>query len=199
MFFLGIFLFIYLFIFCMRFSAWMKRKSFKQFSQIWHQMYYMLFFCKLYVFNHFGRSLMLASILFCTLSVFLWQEGKFRNKWCNSWAKCYYTAKISPKYCYCREHFQNALSRPALFYSFYILGMDKKKTKRGYKLIGLIGVLSGTSMLHEGHSQSRAKLDPTPHQVRVSNSIQTRIWKKLSMNLGQTFLLKGWLVGCVEA
>ena len=54
-----------------------------------------------------------------------------------------------------------------------ILGMDK--TKRDDKLLGLIGVLSRTSMLHEGHRQSRAKLDTTLHQVRVSKSIQTRI------------------------
>ena len=45
----------------------------------------------------------------------------------------------------------------------------KKKTKRGDKLLGLIGVLSGTSMLHEGHSQSHTKLEPTLLQVRVSN------------------------------
>ena len=51
-----------------------------------------------------------------------------------------------------------------------ILGTDKK-TKRDDKLIGLIGVLSGTSMLHEGHRQSRAKLEPTLQQARVSNSI----------------------------
>ena len=63
-----------------------------------------------------------------------------------------------------------------------ILGMDKKKkkkkkkkTKRGYKLLGLIGVLSGISMLHEGHRKSHAKLEPTLLQMRVSNSIQTRI------------------------
>ena len=56
-----------------------------------------------------------------------------------------------------------------------ILGMDERKTKRGYKLSGLIGVLSGISMLQEGHRQSRAKLEPTLLQVRVLNSIQTRI------------------------
>ena len=50
-----------------------------------------------YVFNHFGRSLMLVSVFSCTLSVFLWEEEKFRNKWCSSWAKCNYTAKIIPK------------------------------------------------------------------------------------------------------
>ena len=55
-----------------------------------------------------------------------------------------------------------------------ILGTDKK-TKRDDKLLGLIGVLSGTSMLHEGHRQSGAMLEPTLHQVRVSNLIQTRI------------------------
>ena len=62
-----------------------------------------------------------------------------------------------------------------------ILGMEKKKTKkkkkkkRDDKLLGLIGGLSGTSMLHEGHRQSRARLEPTLHQVRVSNLIQTRM------------------------
>ena len=46
-------------------------------------------------------------------------------------------------------------------------------------------------MLHEGHRQSRAKLEPTLHQVRVSNSIQHGYERKLSINHGQTFLLKG--------
>ena len=75
------------------------------------------------------------------------------------------------------KHSENASSGPALLHSLVcdmILGMDrKKKTKRGDKLLGLIGVLSGTS--HKGHRQSRAKLEPTLHQVKVSNSIQARI------------------------
>ena len=53
-----------------------------------------------------------------------------------------------------------------------ILGMDK--------LLGLIGMLSGTSMLHEDYCQSHATLEPTLLQVRVSNSIQTRTWKKIN-------------------
>ena len=59
-----------------------------------------------------------------------------------------------------------------------ILGMHKK-TKRDDKLLGLIGVLSGTSMLHEGHRQSRA--------TRFKHGYK----RKLTMNHGQTFLLKG--------
>ena len=58
------------------------------------------------------------------------------------------------------KHFQNTLSGPALLHSLVcdmILGMDKK-TKHDDRLLGLIGVLSGTSMLHEGHRQSRTKL-----------------------------------------
>ena len=60
------------------------------------------------------------------------------------------------------KNFQNILSGPALLHSLVcdvILGMDKKKkkkkkTKRDDKLLGFIGVLSGTSMLHEGDLRS---------------------------------------------
>ena len=55
--------------------------------------------------------------------------------------------------------------------------------KHGDKLLGLIGVLSGTSMLHEDHCQSHATLEPTLLQVRVSNSIQTRIIHESWANL----------------
>ena len=71
-----------------------------------------------------------------------------------------------------------SISGPALLHSLecdIILGMDKK-TKRDDKLLGLM--LSGTSMLHECYRKSCAKVEPTLYQVKVSNSIQTRIWKK---------------------
>ena len=159
------------------------KKSFKQFSQIhaWHQicMYFMLFnYNILLVISGEVDALMLAAILSCTPSVFLWQEGKFRNKWCNSWAKCYFTAKNKPKHCNCRdEAFSECFIRTCTAAQFR-LGMDKKnKTKRAYKLLGFIGVLSGTGILHEGHRQLHVKLEPTLLQVRVSNSIQIRIWK----------------------
>ena len=56
-------------------------------------------------------------------------------------------------WCVLMKHFQNILSGTALLHSIVcdmILGIDKK-TKRNDKLLGLIGVLSGTNMLHEGH------------------------------------------------
>ena len=53
------------------------------------------------------------------------------------------------------------------------------KNESWRQIIRIDRVLSGTSILHEGHRQSCAKLEPTLHQVRVSNPIQTWIWKKI--------------------
>ena len=51
------------------------------------------------------------------------------------------------------RHFQNTLSGPALLHNLVcdmILGMEKKEEKCvDDKLLGLIGVLSGASILHE--------------------------------------------------
>ena len=87
-----------------------------------------------------------------------------------------YTAKISPNVAaiVVMKQFQNTLSGSALMYGLVcdmILGMDtkkkhtqkkkkkkKKKKKRNDKILGLVGVLSGTSMLHKGYRQSRAKV-----------------------------------------
>ena len=98
--------------------------------------------------------------------------------------------------CYCRdeafsEYFIRTCTVAQYLVCDMILGMDKKKTlKRDDKLLGLIGVLSGTSMLHEGQSQSRAKLEPT-QSLSNRRGFQTRFKhgyeRKLSRIHGQTF------------
>ena len=50
----------------------------------------------------------------------------------------------------------------------------------------MIVVLSGASMLHEDHRQSHAKLEPWGFQTRFKHGHE----RKLSMNHGQTFILK---------
>ena len=73
------------------------------------------------------------------------------------------------------KHFQNTLSGPALLHS-----LDMWHDFRNGQIIRIDRSVSGTSMLHEDHCQSHATLEPTLLQVRVSNSIQTRTWKKIN-------------------